>query len=363
MGMLRAMVRTAAALALAGLAACGGGAQQPQGAARPAAAADVVVEEFMIGSAQAGVELYIRNKHKAELYNVQPERAVLFIHGASYPGHSSFDLPLDGVSWMDWMARRGYDVYSLDLRGYGKSTRPPAMSQAPEANPPLGDTQAAVADVTRAVEFVLSRRGLPRLTLVGWSWGATVAGSYAVDTPTKVERLVLYAPQWMRDGQPVPADLDPAKLGAWRAVAPREARDRWLRAVPEARRDKVLPPASFDAWAKATLASDPEGAAPQGAAKDTVRAPNGVVADALKTWAVGKPLWMPSRVQVPTLVVQGEWDAEVSPAMAQAVFAQLTRAPARRYVMIGDATHAALIESSRLQLYRAVQTFLEESLP
>lgn len=356
----RTVWRAAARAALMGavlvVAGCGGAA--PQGPARPAAAGEVVLEEFMIGSSEDKVELYIRNKHKADLYDVRPERAVLFVHGASYPGHSSFDLALDGVSWMDWLARRGYDVYSLDLRGYGRSTRPPAMATVPEAHPPIVDTQAAVADVTRAVEFVLSRRGLSRLALVGWSWGATVAGSYTAQNSGKVERLVLYAPQWLREGQAVPADYDPAKLGAWRAVAPHEARERWLKAVPEARREAVLPKASFELWAKQTLASDPEGAA-----KGTVRAPNGVVADALRSWGVGKPLWTPSRVSVPTLVVQGEWDAEVSPAMAQAVFGQLTGAPVRRYVMIGEATHAALIEKNRVQLFKAVQTFLEESFP
>ncbi len=357
--MIKELVRRARGAAVGAVlvvAGCGGAA--PQGPARPVAAGDVVLEEFMIGSSEDGVELYIRNKHKTDLYDVRPDRAVLFVHGASYPGHSSFDLALDGVSWMDWLARRGYDVYSLDLRGYGRSTRPKAMAAAPEAHPPIVDTQAAVADVTRAVEFVLSRRGLGRMTLVGWSWGATVTGSYTAQNSGKVDRLVLYAPQWLREGQTAPTDLDPAKVGAWRAVAPHEARERWLKAVPEARRETVLPKASFELWARQTLASDPEGAA-----KGTVRAPNGVVSDALRSWAVGKPLWVPSRVSVPTLVVQGEWDAEVSPAMAQAMFGQLTGAPVRRYVMIGEATHAALIEKNRLQLFKVVQTFLEESFP
>jgi hypothetical protein len=40
---------------------------------------------------------------------------VLFVHGATYPAESSFDLALDGVSWMDWIAQRGWDVDLLDM--------------------------------------------------------------------------------------------------------------------------------------------------------------------------------------------------------------------------------------------------------
>ena len=36
----------------------------------------------------------------------RPERTVLFVHGAAYPAHTSFDLKLDGMSWMDARLRR-----------------------------------------------------------------------------------------------------------------------------------------------------------------------------------------------------------------------------------------------------------------
>ena len=36
---------------------------------------------------------------------------MLFVHGATYPAHTAFDMQLDGMSWMDYIASRGYDVY------------------------------------------------------------------------------------------------------------------------------------------------------------------------------------------------------------------------------------------------------------
>ena len=320
----------------------------------PALAAPVVTEEFTISSKQSGIDLYLRNKHPEDLSEVKPEKTVLFIHGASYPAHSSFDFPIDGQSWMDWLAGKGYDVYSLDIRGYGKSTRPPEMKQTPEANPPVVDTAAAVDDVTSAVDFIVSRRNSQKVVLIGWSWGATIAGSFAAATPDRVERLVLYAPQWLRDVA-APSEADMARVPAWRSVDPRYAREIWQKGVPEAKRDSMLPKATFSAWMNATLAGDSEPGVP-----GTVRAPNGVVLDTMRFWASGKPRWNPERISIPTLVIQGEWDSEAPPAMGMVVFHHLTHSPFKRYVMVGESTHAALFEANRRQLYQAVREFLEE---
>ena len=89
------------------------------------------------------------------------------MHGATYPAHTSFDLKLDGMSWMDYIAAGGYDVYLLDLRGYGRSTRPKEMDEAPEANPPIVRGTAAVKDISAVVDFILARHGIARLNLLG----------------------------------------------------------------------------------------------------------------------------------------------------------------------------------------------------
>jgi pimeloyl-ACP methyl ester carboxylesterase len=282
---------------------------------------------------------------------------VLFLHGATYPAHSSFDVKVDGQSWMDWMAARGYDVYALDIHGYGKSGHPPEMSKAPEANPPVVTTADAIRDVSSAVDFILSRRNISKVVLVGWAWGATLAGGYTNTTQDKVGRLVLYAPQWLRDVPP-PADAELAMVPAWRQVDPRDARDIWLRATPADKREATLPKSVFAEWMKATLASDPHPAV-----GGTVRAPNGVVLDTMRYWASGKPSWSPEHVSVPALVIQGEWDTEAPPSMGMKLFNHLTASPFKRYVMVGEATHAALIEKNRKQLYQAVAEFLESPAP
>ena len=83
----------------------------------------------MVPSRDPGIELFLRNKRPEGLNAFAPSRTLLFVHGATYPAHTAFDLPLGGVSWMDHIAARGFDVWCLDIRGYGRSTRPPEMAR------------------------------------------------------------------------------------------------------------------------------------------------------------------------------------------------------------------------------------------
>src|SRR5690349_4269248 len=92
-------------------------APSPSGTPSPAS---IVKEEFMVPASDAGIGLYVRNKHPADMTAPKGERIALFVHGATYPSETAFDLPLNGMSWMDYIAARGYDVYLVDLRGYGR---------------------------------------------------------------------------------------------------------------------------------------------------------------------------------------------------------------------------------------------------
>src|SRR5579863_2205712 len=59
---------------------------------------------------------------------VPGDRVVLFIHGAGTPAEVSFDVPYQDYSWMEFLARAGFDVFSMDTTGYGRSTRPAPMN-------------------------------------------------------------------------------------------------------------------------------------------------------------------------------------------------------------------------------------------
>lgn len=308
----------------------------------------LVVEELMIESADPGVRLYVRNKHPAGQQSFGPERTLLFVHGASQPAEATFDLALDGHSWMDFIARRGWDVYLVDVRGYGRSTRPPEMDRPPEESPPIVRTDVAARDVAAAVDLVLRRRGIPRLNLLGWSWGTTLVGRYAATHPERVERLVLYAALWLSDGIPAPT-------GAYVAAPMEMARARLQAGVPDGEKEALLPSAWFEAWKAAALASDPVGAAQD---PPVLRSPAGVRQDLHELWGTGRPTYDPGAITAPTLLVTGAWDQVTPPEQAQAVFDELSSAT-KRFVQIGAATHLLMLERNREQLFQEVQLFLE----
>jgi len=144
-------------------------------------------------------------------------RVVVFVHGAGTPAEVSFDPP--GASWMAFLADAGYDVFSMDMTGYGRSTRPPAMNdpcnlaenQQAEFVPtlipaPCPPTFAFAAttiesdwhDLDAVVEYVRALRGVGRVHLAAWSLGGPRAGGYAARHPEKVASLILLSPAYAR---------------------------------------------------------------------------------------------------------------------------------------------------------------------
>lgn len=317
--------------------------------------AKIVTETIMVPASDPGIQLHVRNKHPEGISNFGSDRIVLFVHGATYNSESGFDLPLNGISWMDYVAQRGWDVYIMDLRGYGRSTRPPEMSKPAAENPPIVNTDVAVKDVAAVVDHIIARRGVPRIKLLGWSWGTVIMGAYTAKNNSKVERLVLYAPLWLiKSAPPIGGG---GSLGAYRTVMKEDAKKRMVRGVPAEKQQEILPDAWFDAWWEAAVKPDPVGA---GQNPPVVRAPNGIIEDLQKYWMSNKPYYDPANIAVPTLLILAEWDADTPSYMAQEIFANLKNTPVKRMVMIGEGTHSVVMEKNRLQLFREVQLFLEE---
>ncbi len=325
-----------------------------------AQAPSLVTEELTVQTTDPRIQVYVRNKRPAELKSFRANRTVLFVHDAAYPAESSFDLKLGGVSWMDYIAGRGFDVYLVDLRGYGKSGRPREMLTNPAANPPLVRGTEALDDIVVTVETILARRKIQKLSMIGQSWGATLVATYASQNPDRVERLVLYAPQWVshtlapaESGASAPG----AALGAYRLVTRDQVRERRFLGVPENKRTEIFPAGWFEAFADATWATDPLGAQ---SGQPVMRIPNGPLQDFAEYWAAGKPYFDPAKIVSPALLVVAEWDQVAPPYMTQTLLSLLIHSPGRRAVILPEGTHDVFMERNRNGLFQAVQIFLEE---
>ena len=330
-----------------------GGAVLALPAATGAQPAGIAFDEVLIPGAQPDTQVYLRNKRPEGAGAPRPDRTILCVHGATYPASTSFDLALAGVSWMDYMAGRGFDVWSLDLVGYGRSTRPPADRG------PASRGEAAVADIGAALAHIRQARGVAKCGLVGWSWGTALVARFAADNPGLVDRLVLYAPLWLRDPSSrgaVPVPDGP--IAAYRSVTRAQARERWTNGVPDGKRAALIPPGWFEHWADTTFATDPEGSRQVPSA---LRAPNGVLADIREYWDASRPFYDPAKVTAPALLVLGEWDRDTPPAMANTLFPLMVNSPGKRLTILAEGTHTMMLERNRGALFQAVQVFLEES--
>jgi pimeloyl-ACP methyl ester carboxylesterase len=315
-------------------------------------------ENYLIPSSDRDISLYIRNKHPAGVASFSADRILLFIHGATYPAETSFDLPLGGRSMMDYIAQHGWDVYLVDVRGYGGSTRPPEMDKPPAEGKPFADTPTAVKDVGAAVNHILQKRGVAKINLMGWSWGTAIMGTYTAENNARVNRLVLYAPLWIFTTRPLIGGDGP--LGAYRMVSKDSAKQRWLTGVSEDKKADLIPSGWFEQWADATWATDPIGSRQT---PPVLRAPNGVLQDLRMYWADGKAQYDPGKIRVPTLLIHAEWDADLPSDQAHGYFANLTNTPYKRFVEIGEGTHTIIMEKNRMQFFHEVMNFLNEPDP
>src|SRR3984893_5999919 len=124
---------------------------------------------------------------------------VLFlVHGSSISS-TSFDLTVPGrgeYSLMDAFAKYGFDVWTMDFTGYGKSSRG-------EGNSNIAD---GVKDLKTAIPVVARETGQQRFHVFGESSGALRAGAFAMAHPEMINRLVLAAFTYTGEGSPTLKD-------------------------------------------------------------------------------------------------------------------------------------------------------------
>lgn len=306
----------------------------------------LVTEDFHIPSETPGVQLFLRNKHPKGLKNFSASRTVLYIHGSTQPSETVFDLAVGDGSWADYIASRGYDVWLVDVRGYGGSSPPKDQSK------PFATTKDAVEDLGAAVKHILSKRAISKVQLIGWSWGTVITGSYAAAQPDRVAGLVLLAPPWLSSA------ASKAPETAWQEWTIDASLKRLQTGVPDGKAEQIFTPAWKKIWEQALLANQPDAKAHN---PPRFRSPTGVLADGAAYWSVNKPIYDPGKISAPTLIIRGEWDELTPLAQSQAVFGLLRNASVRHLVEIPRATHFVEVETGRDVLFREVQNFLDRN--
>ncbi len=303
-------------------------------------------------------QIYVRERAAERNRQGGSAGVVLFVHGAGTPAEVAFDVSFPGYSWMAYLANAGFDVFSMDVEGYGRSTRPTVMNDpgnlAPAqqaqfvpgllAGPTAPSFQGSATtiesdwnDIGAVVTYLRSARQVERVNLVGWSQGGPRAGGYAAQHPEQVQRLVLLAPAYQRAGRATPPAPRPDTV-VFNTQNQKEFEANWDRQVGCV--DQYDRAVSAAVWTD-MLASDPIG----------------------RTWGTGVrraptvPSWgwnqaVVSKNQTPTLMIAGVFDQQVPPARVRELYEDLGAAD-KVFIELACSSHNALWERNHLQLFQA----------
>jgi pimeloyl-ACP methyl ester carboxylesterase len=289
------------------------------------------------------------------------DRVVLFVHGAGTPAEVAFDVPYQDYSWMAFLARAGFDVFSVDMTGYGRSTRPAPMNDPCNlakdrqagfvaspcaASYPHSLTSIASDwnDIDAAVNYIRALRHVDRVSLVAWSRGGPRAGGYAAQHPDRVRRLVVLAPAYDKNS---PANAAEAALADGVPMNTQTRQDfdaNWDRQVGCT--DQYDRAASTAVWTE-MLASDPVGATWGPGVR---RAP-----EMAGTW----PPAMARKVTVPFLMVSGAHDKQVAPDRVRELYTDVASAE-KVFVDLACSSHNAMWERNHVLLFRASLEWLTQ---
>jgi pimeloyl-ACP methyl ester carboxylesterase len=295
-----------------------------------------------------------------------PNSVVLFVHGAGTPAEVSFDVPYQDYSWMAYLAKAGFDVFSMDMTGYGRSTRPAAMNDpcnlskeqqsqfvpqliaapcAPSRPTPITTMGSDWNDIGAVVDHLRALRGVDKVSLVAWSQGGPRAGGFTARNPDKVARLVVLAPAYNRTGpldapNPLPSGNAPMNV-----QSQADFTANWDRQVGCP--DQYEPATSAAVW-NDMVASDSVGAT---WGKGVRRAPQ------VPTWGFNQTVV--AKMQTPFLMVTGVHDKQVPPERVRELYADLG-SKQKVFIDLACSSHNAMWEKNHLLLFRASLEWLRD---
>jgi pimeloyl-ACP methyl ester carboxylesterase len=303
------------------------------GAATPAlAAVETSLRSDMYWAQKGTVKLAVYRRRLAPPAPGAHRPVLFLVHGSSMAGLSTFDLTVPGpasYSMMDAFARYGFDVWTMDHEGYGRSDRTAGNS----------DVASGVADLHAAMDVVRRETGLSTAHFFGESSGGIRAAAFAVAAPNAVARLGLSAFTWTGKGSPTLANR--AKdVEFYRTHNMRPATRELYRSIFTRDKAGTADPAVGDALA--------DSEAKYG---DTV--PTGTYLDMVTKL----PLVDPKALRVPVFMARGEYDG-ISTQEDLIGFFELLPNADKQFVVIPGAAHSLVLGYNRERFWYALNAFL-----
>jgi len=314
------------------LAAQKSGAQKDDEA--PSAAPDKKIWSNEYWAERGNLKLYLFRKRLNPPHSRQGAEPVLFlVHGSSISGRPTFDLSVPGhgeYSLMNKFAEYGFDVWTMDFSGYGRSS-------VGEGNSNIAD---GVQDLKAAVEVVARETGQQRYHFFGESSGALRAGAYATEQPQRINRLVLTALTYTGEGSPTLSDRA-KQLEFYRTHSRRPRDGAMIHSIFTRDKSGTSDLAVGDALADAELRFG-----------DSV--PTGTYLD----MTANLPVIDPQKIHAPVLVARGEYDGIATDEDCLNFYRKLPNSD-RQFAILPGMAHSLVLGLNRHQLWHVTRAFLE----
>ena len=282
------------------------------------------------------VKLFVWEKYAGSPDSSRP--TVLFVHGSSMASQPTFDLTVPGradSSAMDWFVRRGFDTWTVDMEGYGRSDKHRDVSC---------DIANGADDLAAATDYIMKTRGVKRFLVYGISSGALRAALFAQRHPERVARLALDAFVWTGEGSPTLAERT-KKLPEFRKMKRRPLDRAFVHSIftrdhPGCAEEKVI-----EAFADAILALD-----------DSV--PTGTYVDMCSKL----PLVDPLKIASPTIIMRGEFDGIAGFDDLVEFFRRLPN-PDKQLAVMPGISHASFQQINYRTVYHILHSFFTQPEP
>lgn len=284
------------------------------------------------------IRLYVYRKRAVEPGAGEAPLPVLFlVHGSTVSGRNTYDLQVPGredYSVMDHFAALGYDVWTMDHDGYGRSGWTEGSNSG---------VRSGADDLQIAVPFVLETTGVHDVLMFGTSSGALRASLFTSMNPDMVSRLGLSALVYTGAGSPT-LEQRRKKLPEYSA-SPRRSVDL---AFYQGMFNRDKPGTSEDIVAESIAAAE---------LPLVSEVPTGTYVD----MCVNLPLVNPAMIRCPVMIVRGEFDGIAAEPDLLDFFARLPNRD-KQFIAIAGIAHNPMMGIYRKKFFHALEAFLEMPL-
>jgi pimeloyl-ACP methyl ester carboxylesterase len=230
---------------------------------------------------------------------------------------------------MDWFSDHGFDTWTMDNEGYGRSDKHRNINF---------DISNGADDLAVGSQYILDKTGATSLLMYGISSGALKAALFTERHPERVSKLALDAFVWTGEGSHT-LEQRKKKLPEFLAQNRRPIDRDFVHSIFKRDHPDTTDPVTVNAFADAILTLD-----------DSM--PTGTYVDMCSKL----PLLDPTKITVPSIILRGEYDGIAG--MDDLIdFYKLLPNMNKQFSVMRGISHASFQQKNYMMVYHILNSF------